>query len=135
MKGQVLQNTPSGVTNWLAGTLIDVGDGFIEIEFDARPDMCNPIGTLHGGTAAMILDDVIGMCMFSLGKSHVYTSLTLNVDFMGGIKLGGKMRAKANIIKQGRQIVVIEAMIYDEKGRKCYRGHCNMIKNEKFPIN
>jgi len=39
---------------------IDPEEGTIRVEFDARPDFVNPLGTVQGGILTAMLDDTMG---------------------------------------------------------------------------
>jgi acyl-coenzyme A thioesterase 13 len=40
--------SPSPFGRWLNGTLIEVEEGSLTMEFIVRKDMCNPGGIMHG---------------------------------------------------------------------------------------
>ena len=74
--------SPSPFGRWLNGTLIDVEEGSLTMEFIVRKDMCNPGGIMHGGVAIGMMDDIIGMTTFSMGNQAFYSTVNLNTDFL-----------------------------------------------------
>ena len=50
--GNDLSTSISPLGRWLNGTLRAVDYGHLSIEFTVRQDMTNPMGVLHGGSAA-----------------------------------------------------------------------------------
>jgi uncharacterized protein (TIGR00369 family) len=124
---QVTQG-PSVVGNWLAGSLRKVAPGEIEIEYTVRKDMINPAQTLHGGMAAMILDEIIGMTAFSLYTEVLYTSINLQVDFLRPARLGDKLLASARVVRQGKQVIHLEADIRRADGKIIAKGSSNMAR-------
>lgn len=79
--GKTFDKSPSALTVWLGGRLLFVNEGEVHMEFEVRPEMTNPIGTMHGGIMAAIMDDMIGIVVFTLGEPTFNTSVNLNVDF------------------------------------------------------
>ena len=45
-----------------------------KFEFVMRAEMTIPMGTLHGGVMAAIMDDMIGATIICLGRDHFYTT-------------------------------------------------------------
>ncbi|WP_373515628.1 PaaI family thioesterase, partial [Persicitalea sp.] len=80
--GQDLSDSISPLGRWLNGTLRAVEYGKISVEFIVREEMTNPMSVLHGGAAAAIMDEVVGMMVFMLGREYGYTSVNLNCDFL-----------------------------------------------------
>lgn len=104
--GQALsQASPSPLGHWLNGTLVGAEEGSLTVEHLIRDEFCNPGGILHGGTASAMMDDVMGMTVFSLGLDAFYSSINLSVDFLWSAKPGEILTVKSSIIRQGRKIV------------------------------
>src|SRR5690349_16076868 len=80
--GRPMDQHFSPVAKWLNGILVAIGEGEMEVEYIVREDMCNPMGTLHGGIAATILDDIVGTMVYAMGGEFGFTSVNLNCDFL-----------------------------------------------------
>ncbi len=52
------------------------------------------MGVLHGGSAAAIMDEVVGMMVYALGREYGYTSVNLNCDFLNAARLGDVLTAQ-----------------------------------------
>ena len=100
-------------------SLIEVGDGFAV--FEGRPDerTYNPMGTVHGGYAATLLDSACGVATHSkLDVGQSYTTLELKVAFHRGMTTGtGKIRAVGTVTSFGRRVAFAEAKLTEESGR------------------
>ena len=48
--GQTFAQSPSPLSRWLGGILLQAEEGMLEASFVVRQEMTNPMGTLHGGT-------------------------------------------------------------------------------------
>jgi uncharacterized protein (TIGR00369 family) len=87
----------------------------------ATPDEShyNPIGSVHGGFFATLLDSVCGCAVqTTLPAGTAYTSLDLNVSFLRGITVGtGRVVATGRVTKPGSRAAFVEADIKDADGR------------------
>jgi uncharacterized protein (TIGR00369 family) len=79
----------------------------------------NPIGSVHGGYAAILLDSVMGLAVHSMLPPGVgYTTLEFKVSFIKGMtKDTGPVRSEGRTLNVGRRAATAEARITDAKGR------------------
>lgn len=87
----------------------------------ATPDEShyNPIGSVHGGFFATLLDSVCGCAVqTTLPAGTAYTSLDLNVSFLRAITTEtGRVEATGRVTKPGSKAAFVEADIKDSGGR------------------
>lgn len=126
--GNDLSNTISPLGRWLNGIVRAVDYGHISIEFTVREDMTNPMAVLHGGSAAAIMDEVVGMMVFALGREYGYTSVNLNCDFLNAARLGDVLTAHAKVIRAGRNIIHCECELVTEEGKIIAKCTSNLIQ-------
>jgi uncharacterized protein (TIGR00369 family) len=79
----------------------------------------NPIGSVHGGYAAILLDSAMGLAVqTTLPAGTGYTTLEFKISFIRGIsKDTGKIRTEGKVLNAGRRAATAEARILDGKGR------------------
>lgn len=103
-----------------------MGFSMLEIEagrvvFGGHPDesVYNPIGTVHGGYAATLLDSAVGCAVHSLLKAgQGYTTLELKVAYHRAMTTdAGPVRAEGTVIKMGARAAFAEGRITDAHGR------------------
>ena len=89
--------------------------------FEGLPEFrhYNPIGTVHGGFAATLLDSALGCAIFStLAKGEAWTTLELKFNLVRPItKDTGPVRAEGRIIHRGRTVATSEGDLKDLSGR------------------
>jgi uncharacterized protein (TIGR00369 family) len=99
--------------------LAEVADGYAR--FDGEPEFrhYNPIGTVHGGFAATLLDSALGCAIFStLAKGEAWTTLELKLNLVRPIsKDTGTVRAEGRIIHRGRTVATSEGTVKDKAGK------------------
>ncbi|HTF02824.1 MAG TPA: PaaI family thioesterase [Bacteroidia bacterium] len=123
--------SPSPVMRWLNPTLLSVGEGKITFQYRVRNEMTNPIGTLHGGISAAIIDDAIGAAVYTFGESHFYSTINNAIDYFGAAIENDIVIAEASVLKKGRQLVNAQCEIWNaDKSRMLVKGYSNLLKTE-----
>jgi uncharacterized protein (TIGR00369 family) len=79
----------------------------------------NPLGAVHGGIAATLLDSVMGCAVHtSLPAGRGYTTIEIKVNYLKPITAAtGPVRAEGTVVQVGRQIAMAEARLTDATGR------------------
>src|ERR1041384_8742228 len=85
------------------------------VVFDYTPvfDHYNPLGTVHGGIAATLLDSVMGCCIHSTLKSGMgFTTLEIKVNYVRAMTAKtGAVRAEGKVINVGSRIATSEGRL------------------------
>jgi len=102
----------------------EVGEG--KITLIARPEakFFNPIGTIHGGYTATILDTALGCAVHSTLKAgEAYTTMEIKVIYHRAVLPElGQLRCEGVVISRGRRAAASEAKLYDSSGRLLASG-------------
>jgi uncharacterized protein (TIGR00369 family) len=79
----------------------------------------NPIGTVHGGFAATLLDSALGCAIFStLAKGDGWTTLELKFNMVRPItKDTGQVYAEGRIVHRDRTVATSEGDLKDAAGK------------------
>jgi len=125
--GKLITESRSPAGNWLQLTLDKIERGAAEISLTVRPEMCNPYGNIHGGMMSLVIDEAIGWAVVSLNTDNNYTSLNLNVDFLYAIRQGERLKARSNVIREGKKIIHVECSVYDMQDRLLGKASSNLI--------
>jgi uncharacterized protein (TIGR00369 family) len=82
--------------------------------------MYNPIGSVHGGIAATLLDSALGCCIHTrLDAGARYTTTDLHVRYVRAMSADtGRVLADAQVVHMGRKIATAEARLYTQEGEK-----------------
>ena len=103
---------------------IEVGDGFATFEMTPDERMMNPIGSVHGGIAATILDSCMGCAVHTtLEPGRAYTTAQLNIHYLRAMQPGmGTVRATGTVIHRGRKQSTAEGKLYAADGKLIAHG-------------
>src|ERR1700751_3951277 len=79
----------------------------------------NPIGSVHGGYAAILLDSAMGLAVQSTLPAGIgYTTLEFKISFVRGMsETSGVIRTEGRVLNAGRRVATAEARITDAKDR------------------
>ena len=79
----------------------------------------NPIGSVHGGYAAILLDSAMGLAVHTtLPAGTGYTTLEFKISFIKGMtEHTGPVRTEGKTFSVGRRDATAEARITDTNGR------------------
>lgn len=126
-------NSPSPFTHWLKPVLREAEYGTLRCEYIIRKDMTNPLGLLHGGVTAGIIDDIIGATIFSMDLSKPFSTINNYIDYFSPAHEGDLIEAQSSVIKMGKQIINLQCEIWlPVKKRLIARGYSNMIRLENL---
>jgi uncharacterized protein (TIGR00369 family) len=80
----------------------------------------NPIGTVHGGLAATLLDSAMGCAVHSTLPAGVgYTTLELKVNFTRPITSDtGRILCEGTIVHRGGRVATAEGRVFEEASGK-----------------
>jgi len=104
--------------------LIDLGEGHASFRMDPGERHYNPLGTVHGGIAATLLDSAMGVAVHTtLNEGETYTTLELKVNYVRAItQATGPVVATGSVIHRGGRVATAEARLTDAGGRLLAHG-------------
>lgn len=112
----------------IAGTalidFISVEEGKINLVSKPEATFFNPIGTIHGGYAATVLDTALGCVVHSTLKAgEAYTTMEIKIVYHRAILPNlGELRCEGVVISRGRRAAASEAKLYDSSGKLLASG-------------
>lgn len=98
--------------------LVELREGYAVFAIDPKEYHYNPIGVVHGGVAATLLDSAMGCAVHSTLPHGVgYTTLEVKVNFVRAMTAEtGRVRCEAKLIHLGNRTATAEGRIVDEAG-------------------
>src|SRR5262245_52973141 len=90
------EGRPPGIALLLGMRIAELDDGLAIFELEPDERMMNPIGSVHGGIAATLLDSCMGCAVqTTLSAGNAFTTAQLNVHYLRPMKPGmGTVRAE-----------------------------------------
>jgi uncharacterized protein (TIGR00369 family) len=78
----------------------------------------NPMGTMHGGIVATLVDTAMGCAVSSLLPADAgFTTLELKTNFVRAItQATGRVYAEGTVVHSGGRVAMTEARVHDDSG-------------------
>jgi uncharacterized protein (TIGR00369 family) len=110
---------PPGVAVTLGMGIDHIERGRVVFTLEPGAEHGNPLGTMHGGVIATLLDSAMGCAVHStLQEGDGYTTLELKVNYVRPVlATTGRIRAEGSTIHVGRRVATAEGRVLDEGGR------------------
>jgi uncharacterized protein (TIGR00369 family) len=99
-------------------TLMEVSEGRAVFQGTPRTQHLNPLGTIHGGWFATLLDSALGCSVHTMmPPGRGYTTAELSVNYVKGLTPRvARVRAEGKVIHCGRQLATAEALLVGPDG-------------------
>src|SRR6201996_5516844 len=98
---------------------VSFGEGRAVFRLTPQEFHYNPLGTVHGGVFATLLDSACGCAVHTMLPAGVfYTSLDLSVKLLRPVTVNtGPITAEGTVVHLGRRTALVEARITDGAGK------------------
>ncbi|MCS6904011.1 MAG: PaaI family thioesterase [Bacteroidia bacterium] len=125
--GKEVKDSPSPVSHFLRGILVEVEEGMVEAEYIVHQEFTNPLGTLHGGIMAAIIDDTVGAAVYTLALPTPFVTITLNIDYMAPANLGETIFVRSEVFKKGKTVINAISWVKNKAGVYLAKASSNLI--------
>ena len=128
--GQRMKGKMAGFGGWLDGKVTKIDDeGNLEMQFVVRDDILNPMGNIHGGAVAAIVDEILGFQIFlQSAEDAAYVSMTMNIDFLKAAKEGEVITAVPKVVRIGKKTANVTCQLINEEGKLIAQGTSNFMR-------
>jgi uncharacterized protein (TIGR00369 family) len=120
---------PAPIADLLGFAPTEVEPGRVSFVLDPAEEHYNPIGSVHGGVIATVLDTVMGCALHStLPKGTGYTTLDISIRYTRPVTVQtGRVTAVGEIVHKGRRTATAESRLVDELGRVLATGTSTLL--------
>ena len=120
---------PPPIAETMDFTLDEVAHGLAIFSGEGKFAHYNPLGTVHGGWIATLLDSCMGCSVHTtLQPGQGYTSLEIKVNFVRPVlDTSGRVRAEGRVIHVGRTTATAEGKLIDATGKLLAHGTTTCI--------
>ena len=117
--------------------LVEVAEGRAVFRGLPGERHCNPLGAVHGGWAATVIDSALGCSVHAtLARGEAYATIEFKVNLTRPILPGiGEVECEARVLHRGRTSAVSEAKLVDKAGKLLAFGTetCAIFPVERLP--
>lgn len=114
-----LEDRPRFIGDLLDLQVEEIEKGRVSFSVPTKQDFTNPLGVLHGGICATLLDSVMGCAVHTTLEAGVgYGTLELKVNYIRTVPIdGARLVGTGTTIHVGRQVATAEGRVVDAQGR------------------
>ncbi len=104
--------------------LVEAEEGRVVFTGTPSARFFNPLGTIHGGWTATILDSAMACAAHSTLKAgEGYTTLEMKLNYVRAVMpQSGVVRCEGKLIHRGGSVITSEGRLSDERGRLLAHG-------------
>jgi len=108
--------------------MLKAEEGYVEFEVQADNRHLNPMGGIHGGFAATVLDSVTGCAVHTTLPVNVsYATVDLNVKMVRPVPVDTKLIAIGKVISKSKSLSTSEGQLKDVSGKIYAHGTATCI--------
>ena len=125
LRGMLERRLPAPpISRTMGFILTEAEPGRCVFEGTPTADFFNPLGTIHGGWHATILDSALGCAVRTIIKAgQGYTTVEMKVNYDRALMPdSGPLRCEGKVVHAGGRIATSEARLTDAKGRLIAHG-------------
>ncbi len=106
------------IQDLLGFDLVEVDEGRVVFAAEPGEQHYNPIGVVHGGLAATLLDSAMGAAVHStLPQGRAYVTLEVKFNLVRAMNAEtGRVLAEGKVIHAGKTVATVEATLRGEEG-------------------
>lgn len=103
---------------------IEAVEGRVAFEGEPNGDFYNPMGVVHGGWIAALLDTAMACAVHSVLKpGETFTTTSMNIAFVRPVNEElGRLRCEGVLLQSGGRIASAEGKVYDKVGNLVAHG-------------
>jgi uncharacterized protein (TIGR00369 family) len=108
--------------------MIEAERGSAVFQAVASEKHLNPMGGVHGGFAATVLDSVTGCAVHTmLAPGESYGTVDLNVKLLKPVPVGKTLTARGTVINMSKRLGVSQATLTDDEGAIYAHATCTCM--------
>ncbi|CAH0991568.1 hypothetical protein SIN8267_01677 [Sinobacterium norvegicum] len=109
---------PPSITNAIPMIMAEAEAGRVIFLATANENHLNPMGGVHGGFAATVLDSVTGCAVHTMMEPMVsYSTIDLNIKMMRPLPQHEEMIAEGRIVNLSKSLGVAEGTLKNKAGK------------------
>jgi uncharacterized protein (TIGR00369 family) len=104
--------------------IVEAAQGYTAFAGNPKFEYYNPLGSVHGGFAAALLDSCMACAVHStLEAGYSYATVEIKINYVRAITAEtGEVRAEGKVINAGKRIATAEGRLFDLGGKLYAHG-------------
>lgn len=123
-----------GLSQLLGIQLEHFAPGHLRAGLDVRPELLTPIGNLHGGTVAALVDHVLGCVLYPhMSRGQWAATTEFKINYLNPVT-EGRLVAEATIVNMTRRSAVVRIEVTNgDRLAAAAQGTCTIVDPKGKP--
>ncbi|GIW45420.1 MAG: putative phenylacetic acid degradation-related protein [Candidatus Binatia bacterium] len=105
----------TGLPQFLGVQFLEFQPGYLRAEMPVRPELITPMGSLHGGVMAALIDHVLGCVLYPLMKPGQWAATTeFKLNYLAAVR-GGRLVAESRVLAMTRRTAVVQVEVKNDE--------------------
>ena len=115
---------PPPISQLIGMGMESVSEGHVVFTLEPGEYHYNPLGTVHGGIIATVLDSAMGCAVqTALPRGKIFTTLELKVNYVRAVyATTGTLRCEGKVIHVGGRVATADGKLFDKQGKLIAHG-------------
>ena len=123
----------TGLPQYLGIKLLEFKPGWLKAELPVRPELLTPIGNIHGGVMAGLVDHLLGVVMYPLMARGQWAATTeFKLNYLAPVTKG-TLTAESTVMSLSRTTAVVRAEVTNDGRLVCAAQGTLLIRDPKKP--
>ena len=128
---KVNNETTAGLPGFLGVKFTDFSPGRLLAAAEVRPDFLTPIGNIHGGIMAGMVDHLLGCVLYPLMPRGAWAATTeFKLNYLAPVK-GGTLIAESTVVAMTRTTAVVRVEVVNEGRLACIAQGTLLVREPK----
>ena len=108
-----------GLPGWLAIKLVELSPGRLVATLAVRDELVTPLGAIHGGVMAGLVDHALGVVLYPLMKRGQWAATTeFKLNYLRAVR-SGTLTAVSTVLSFGRRSAVVRCDVTNDGKLVC----------------
>lgn len=104
----------TGLPRYLGVRFLEFQPGLLVAEMPVREELITPVGALHGGVMAGLIDHVLGCVLYPLMRPGQWAATTeFKLNYLAPVR-GGVLRAESRVLALTRRTAVVQVDVSND---------------------
>ena len=109
---------PASISKTIPMQPTEISEGSVTFKSQSYHNHLNPVGGVHGGFAATVLDSATGCAVHSTLEADVgYGTIDLNVKMCRPVPQNKTLKAIGKVINISKNLAISEGQLLDDEGK------------------
>ena len=128
---KVNNETTAGLPGFLGVKFTEFSPGRLQAVAEVRPDFLTPIGNIHGGIMAGLVDHLLGCVLYPLMPRGAWAATTeFKLNYLAPVK-DGTLTAESTVVSMTRTTAVVRVEVVNEGRLACIAQGTLLVREPK----